>query len=586
MRHASLLLLALSFAAVPAAGLANPWTDERAKAIVRIEGAGSIGTGTIVKGRNENTFFVLTSTHVLFPGIAPNAMPEPAPECSDKVPEGFKFTRELSGGEQLTPYCVQHLGKDVSVIKLEQKAGGYPSLPVYSRTLSRNDQVYLAGYPGGQPLVRVLSGPISGEGLEGTTVGSMTTAPGYSGGPFIMDDGLVIAVHRGTRAVGTAAMVPIWGVLDGLRRMGVEVDEEPRRVPSVDVLTPLYSSPAKRPVVERQPATPSTAYVAIDRRGIARDSHLETLRSIMEEVAEQISGGSSATEVKVIDNWDLKLWRDRVPPSYSHFIIATTKNENGITRVDFIVGKIRQNHLTELGRLAGLAYNIRTDPPNTEVVALRKDGSPQQLQAVGSTISTTLQHDLFPELSGSYRYLVKCFRNYVDGIRLQAEPAEFVAGLSEKLEDPGARGLKKTTYAANMSVEHRARLDCATGGSAPENAAHIVISGRFERRELKPGLVVIHVPVEVTHALVNYRWKNKDITLTQIGGEEMQNNINQNRDRYDLPAAENVPFTRNRAMSFCLGMQTAAPAVLPQFVQFVKSEGLEQLSSPLNCHAD
>src|SRR5882724_324524 len=210
------LLLANTLQVLPSAAQqgANPWTPERTRAVVRIEVPNTagpnpvVGTGFIVQGIGDR-YFVLTSTHVVLPNYDPAQ--QPSSDCLPLLP-GTRLVQGNSGGPTLTPRCAYHLGSDTSLVELEPRDDRYPVLVLSSRPLVENDRVSLAGFPLSYSRV-IRSGTVSlTTGPDQTIVTDITTAPGMSGGPYLLSPGgVVIGVHRGGAkyTAGFAHMTPI-----------------------------------------------------------------------------------------------------------------------------------------------------------------------------------------------------------------------------------------------------------------------------------------------------------------------------------------------------------------------------------------
>lgn len=97
---------------------------------------------------------------------------------------------------------------DLALIDIE--GGGYPYLDWYDGEVSTGMEVYLAGYPLGEPEFSLTKGIISKETAPGNTswtsisggvLGHDATGnPGNSGGPLVTSDGKVVGVHFASRS--------------------------------------------------------------------------------------------------------------------------------------------------------------------------------------------------------------------------------------------------------------------------------------------------------------------------------------------------------------------------------------------------
>jgi N-acetyl-anhydromuramyl-L-alanine amidase AmpD/V8-like Glu-specific endopeptidase len=170
----------------------DPWLDQNTMAIVRIEVGGrspDIGTGFIIRGKKS--YYVITATHVLHKD--PGAVKPGCTIFEGKLIQGHKGGPIL-GHEQ----CSLNLSHEVSLIKLRDRPNGYPVLTLTSRQPRRRDRVFIAGFPRGDELDYARAGwvtiPTTTDGFVGT---DMLTMEGFSGGPYLTENGTVIGVHYG-----------------------------------------------------------------------------------------------------------------------------------------------------------------------------------------------------------------------------------------------------------------------------------------------------------------------------------------------------------------------------------------------------
>jgi hypothetical protein len=216
----------------PAQGQANPWTSDRTPAVVRIEvpqgKVPSVGTGFLVKGLGGR-YFVLTSTHVVFPEYDPA---KPLPSDCGSLLSGTKLLQGNTGGPELPAKCVSHLGSDASLIELAPRdTPPYPALQLFPRDLALGDLVFLAGFALGGDRDTGRSGKVTNlSGPYDTIVTDTLTAEGMSGGPYLATDGVVVGLHRGggRYTAGFPDMTPIWRIRVALEpKLGRIADPPP-----------------------------------------------------------------------------------------------------------------------------------------------------------------------------------------------------------------------------------------------------------------------------------------------------------------------------------------------------------------------
>ena len=206
---------------------AQVWTEERKRALVRLEipepnpdRQPSVGTGVLVRGLQGRTY-VLTSTHVLTPGVTP---PGSQPETCAPLPARAQMREGSSGGAVLEPKCVRHLGQDISLVELKpRQSPRYTILQITAPDIPEGQRLFLAGFPAAQDMSDTSrAGQVTSQiGVEpGLVVTDILTQGGMSGGPYLAEDGTVVGVHRGGLHLtsGFAQMAPISTVRQSLER--------------------------------------------------------------------------------------------------------------------------------------------------------------------------------------------------------------------------------------------------------------------------------------------------------------------------------------------------------------------------------
>ena len=196
----------------------NPWNSERGEALVRVEvpsdtsSQPAVGTGFLVSGLGSR-FFVMTATHVLLPKVGPDDVP---PNACISVVAGTHLFQGNSGGPEVRPRCVYHLGSDISLIELyPRNVPPYVPLRVVARDLKQKDKVYFAGFPLGGDRDMNRSGQVTGtRGIDESIVTDILTAEGMSGGPYLDETGSVVGIHQGgvRYLAGYAQRLTIWQV--------------------------------------------------------------------------------------------------------------------------------------------------------------------------------------------------------------------------------------------------------------------------------------------------------------------------------------------------------------------------------------
>jgi hypothetical protein len=187
------LLAALPLSSLQAQQASNPWTPDRASAVVRIEVGSNVGTGFLVKGFGIR-YFVLTATHVVLPDYKPTDVP---PSGCLPVLEGTRLFQGNTGGAVLRAKCAYHVGSDTSLIELSPRDDKYPILELAARDLAVGDLVTPAGFPsGGDRDTQRTAVVTSTTAKGGLIVTDALTAPGMSGGPYLDTDGKVVGIHQ------------------------------------------------------------------------------------------------------------------------------------------------------------------------------------------------------------------------------------------------------------------------------------------------------------------------------------------------------------------------------------------------------
>lgn len=194
-------------------------------AVIQIEASGGLtepGQGTVEASWSGSGFFIDPS------GIA---------VTNNHVVTGAALLKARVGGEgdwQSAKVLGVSECSDLAVIQVEGK--GYPYLQWYTDPVKVGLNMYVAGFPLGDPEYTMVRGIISKEKASGrtnwTSVESVVeydaaTNPGSSGGPAVTDNGQVIAVNfagnRNTRQAFGIARDAAQPVIDELRK-GNDVD--------------------------------------------------------------------------------------------------------------------------------------------------------------------------------------------------------------------------------------------------------------------------------------------------------------------------------------------------------------------------
>jgi S1-C subfamily serine protease len=180
-------------AATQASGAVSSLTDVQ-KATIQIESQGTFidpQVGLVVNGAGRGSGFIIDPS-----GIA---------VTNNHVVTGAALLKVWVGGDP-TPHNAKVLGvsecSDLAVIDID--GDGYPYLDWYNGNINVGMDMYVAGYPLGDPEYSLTKGIISKSKANGETswasVESVieydaTTNPGNSGGPVITPNGQVIGIH-------------------------------------------------------------------------------------------------------------------------------------------------------------------------------------------------------------------------------------------------------------------------------------------------------------------------------------------------------------------------------------------------------
>lgn len=180
---------------VPTPSLAITNLQDVKRAIIQIEAQGTFMDpefGLVVNGAGRGSGFIIDSS-----GIA---------VTNNHVVTGSALLKVWVGGDQGKVYNARILGvsecSDLAVIDIE--GDGFPYLEWYDGAIDVGLDMYVAGFPLGDPEYTLTRGVVSKAHANGETswasVESVieydaTTNPGNSGGPAITADGKVIGVH-------------------------------------------------------------------------------------------------------------------------------------------------------------------------------------------------------------------------------------------------------------------------------------------------------------------------------------------------------------------------------------------------------
>lgn len=178
----------------PASGAISTIGDAQ-DAIIQIESVGSFvdpQVGQIFNGAGRGSGFIIDPS-----GLA---------VTNNHVVTGSALLKVWVGGDQNKTLNARVLGvsecSDLAVIDIE--GDGYPYLAWYTGPIDVGKEIYVAGFPLGDPEYSLTKGIISKAKADGETswasVDSVisydaTTNPGNSGGPVLTNDAQVVGVH-------------------------------------------------------------------------------------------------------------------------------------------------------------------------------------------------------------------------------------------------------------------------------------------------------------------------------------------------------------------------------------------------------
>ncbi len=180
-------------APAPTSGAVSSLQDVK-KAVIQIESQGTFidpEFGLVLNGAGRGSGFIIDPS-----GIA---------VTNNHVVTGAALLKVWVGGES-EPHNARVLGvsecSDLAVIDID--GDGYDYLDWYSGDITVGTDMYIAGYPLGEPEYTLTKGVISKAKADGETswasVDSVleydaTSNPGNSGGPVVNPDGQVMAIH-------------------------------------------------------------------------------------------------------------------------------------------------------------------------------------------------------------------------------------------------------------------------------------------------------------------------------------------------------------------------------------------------------
>jgi S1-C subfamily serine protease len=181
-------------AAEKTSGAINSISDAK-KAIIQIESQGSFidpKVGQVVNGAGRGSGFIIDPS-----GLA---------VTNNHVVTGAALLKVWIGGDQSKTYNAKIVAvnecADLALIDIE--GDGFPYLDWYSGPIDVGNEIYVAGFPLGDPEYSLTKGIISKAKANGETswasVDSVieydaTTNPGNSGGPVLTQDAQVVGVH-------------------------------------------------------------------------------------------------------------------------------------------------------------------------------------------------------------------------------------------------------------------------------------------------------------------------------------------------------------------------------------------------------
>lgn len=161
---------------------------------------------------------------------------------NNHVVSGGTVFRVYVGGDTSKTYNAQVLGysecSDLAVIDIE--GDGFPYLKWYEGPIKVGMDIYVAGFPLGDPNFTLTKGIISKEKADGKSYFSSvesvveydaTSNPGNSGGPVVTGNGEVIAVHY----MGNRQTRQAFGIAGNLARSAVETLQNRENLDSIGV---------------------------------------------------------------------------------------------------------------------------------------------------------------------------------------------------------------------------------------------------------------------------------------------------------------------------------------------------------------
>ena len=173
------------------------WTDARMNAMVRIEvfskdfGA-KVGSAFLVQGLDQ--VYVLTSAHV----FGQEQQAEGLPGCTPFSIKVELYQRERSGERLEHDQCAWLPGRDLALVAIHGRPGGYPTLELRAREFHQWDEIFIAGYPNGYELDTTTAGIVrSVHAADDLVMTNALSLPGMSGGPYLSERGFAVGLHTG-----------------------------------------------------------------------------------------------------------------------------------------------------------------------------------------------------------------------------------------------------------------------------------------------------------------------------------------------------------------------------------------------------
>jgi N-acetylmuramoyl-L-alanine amidase len=166
-------------------------------AMVRVEvfsldkGA-SVGSAFLVQGIDR--VYVITSAHV----FGKELEDEGEKECVPFSIEVKLYQRERNGEPLEHENCAWLLGRDLALVPVHERSGGYPTLELRTREFHQWDDIYIAGYPNGYELDTTTAGMVrSVHAVNDLVMTNALSLPGMSGGPYLSESGYAVGLHTG-----------------------------------------------------------------------------------------------------------------------------------------------------------------------------------------------------------------------------------------------------------------------------------------------------------------------------------------------------------------------------------------------------